>query len=426
MIAEKRQVDYKKIIISVVVIAVIILGFVFLDNKQVSDPNEAASSVKGLNVGELKKELENSKNTQKISDYLFYGDSLYIFEHPYNYSKDNIANGEISLKGINNNKKYNFIIESGLDRGILLNTLEEGCYKIFVSNNLDENQAIYKESLKKDIYVNNGESSKKITILTGDKLLKGSDNKALFINVKNAKPKNKQYDIILDPAGNVTDYSSKDGVYKGSEGNGLVEANVAYDYCVTLKQMLEKEGFSVYITRDSKNIKDNYGKEGRIYPAYKYQAKYYLHIGIDEAEDGSYQGISVVHSHYASNVLSNKLVYNLQNKAGMKVNEILTDPNNLGIRTASLYEGEDGKRLYDDDLWIRETGGKATLAGKYSQSATDMNGEFSINNVYGAYGLNISLGYVTNSEDAKKIKEKKDIICKQIANTLTEYIKEDD
>ncbi len=346
-----------------------------------------------------------------------------FFKNKYDAEKsDNIYGKTIILKDVCSDEQYSFLVENNVDRGILLNKLNSGFYRVYVMEDLIKKRMTYTETLNAVIHTNNANREEMKVTIMADKNLgsTAADKNYVFIKVEASKLAKKAYDIALDPAGNDSDLTYT--VSKGSEGNGLVEATESYQACLKLKKALEDNGFKVLIVRDKNEEIDSYGKSGRLARAYKAKARYYFHIGFSENSNKNYSGFEISYSAHSSKILASQIVYTVDKKTPLAAGIYYSGEDKAGLIPATLVEGKDGRSVYDNVLWVREAGGLATQAGMYSDNAESSNGSFAKNNRYGMNGLNISIGYLTNNDDATAWKNHSDEICKQISNAISAYL----
>lgn len=421
----EKQATSKKSIAAAIVICLIIIAcfFAFITFKRNNNPNLEKSNICNFNVEEANQKLNNKIDKTYVSDYMHYGDSLYLLENKYSSkSDDRIVGNIIILKNICDGSEHRFLIEKGMDRGILLNTLSEGLYEIYMEENLSKTRVYSNTSIYDRSNVNGKYGKMQVTLATFDKLKHNEnvkvDNKLLFLNIE--KKDYKQADIILDPAGNTVDYSSKNNVSKGVKGNGIVEANETYKLAEMIKKDLESKGFNVLISRKKDEVVDFFGDNGRLNKAYKNKARYYIYLGFNEAEDG-YYGFKTVYSTYSSKILANQIAYNIKSMTSLRPSEFVSNLDYKGLQQSPLVEGNDGKIIYDSDMIVRELGGRITNAGYYSDTSKLI--PLARKNNNGIQAIDLNLGYVTNSKDANNYLKDKKKVAKAISKALYEYIK---
>ena len=189
------------------------------------------------------------------------------------------------------------------------------------------------------------------------------------------------------------------------------------------KELEEKYGLRVAITKASKDEKGKaYGSDGRLAKGYKQHAKYYLFLRFSNYANDTIRGFEVAHSYYSSKTLARNLTYGVHKNLKMPLSPMYTG-SDAGIVTGLLAEGADGKTIYDTNLYLRESGGRATLAGKYSETSQEQNADFV--NANGMQGLEIDFVYISNKEDAALWKKQKNAIIKETARAFAEGINAD-
>ena len=78
------------------------------------------------------------------------------------------------------------------------------------------------------------------------------------------------------------------------------------------------------------------------------------------------------------------------------------------------------KEYYDTNIYLRESGGRATFAAMYSDLSKEQNAVFKDAN--GMNAIEIDFAYVSNSEDAAFWKANKEAIAKQCADSFASAI----
>ena len=370
------------------------------------------------------------QSTYKMSDYLYYGETLNLMQNPYNPEvADPLSGKTVQFNNICTGEKFPFVFENAVDRQVALDELTVGYYEIFVIDDLQPKRAVYATPLKDTDFttVKRKDKVNQISLIADQNLLKKDykkflDQNYLFLEVKETDPKDKQVDVLLDPSGYNKDFTYT--VDKGVEANGLVEYEENYKAAVELKKALEKYGLRVMITRDKMNQALNtYGKEGRLGKAYASKARYMFHIGQSESTYDSVKGMEIYYSNHASATFANALLYDLKKNTQLTGNvAYATDLDNAGVMSADLVEGVDGRKIYDGDMYIRESGGRATIAGSYSENAAKQNASFAKDNKQGIQTLSIYYSYFTNKQDAAYWKSDRAKIMNATANSIARML----
>ena len=155
---------------------------------------------------------------------------------------------------------------------------------------------------------------------------------------------------------------------------------------------------------------------------YKQNARYYLLLRFNSNPlDTDIRGFEVHNSYYSSKTLARNIVYRMQKDLHMEMSPMYTSTNDPGIVTSYLMKSDvDQKQLYDSNLYLRESGGRATLAGRYSETSIEQNKSFV--NANGMQGLEIDFGYISNKKDAQYWKDNKEKIIHTLAEAFAEGI----
>ncbi len=407
-------------IVSAVLFTVLLLWFVFRPT-----PSE---EVKLFSIGNLSHEKtvktlsKNYTDTYEMNDYLFYGESLNVLSHSYDVANvDEVSGKSLILKDVLSEEERAYVLGSTIDRQLLFNRLESGYYEMYVIEDLIEKRVVFHNAVQDSLKTIVRDGKRYEIKLIADQNYFQERNVNMnanyaFLEVKETKLEKEEYDIILDPA--AYDYDFTYLVNKGSEGHGLVEYVETYQACNMLKEKLEAYGLKVLIARGAKEDVNSYGEDGRLHRGYKASAKYYFRVSFSEDTFQSH-GFDITYSAHSSEYLASQIAFHLTQMIPVERCETYGED---GIVQSLALEGSDGRYVYDGDLWIRESGGKATQAGMYSENAKEGTAFFAKDNLYGMQGLNINLGYLSSAKDAQFWKEHKqeymDALAKAIAFSL--------
>ena len=420
----KRNTKQIKWIIAICVI--VVFGAIFGFNQIKKEKSKQEFTICGFQHEKSVKTLEKKyERTYTLSDYLFYGESLNIYQNTYNVEQsDPTAGKSIILRDLCSEKEYSFVLRDKIDSQIILNTIDEGYYEIFVVDDLREKRAIFTTSVDDSI----------VGVARNDKHLqyrfiadssyyssKGvSQENYAFLSVKKIKVEEDQYDVAIDPG--ALDYDFNEYVLnKGSEGNSLVEYQETYKAALLLKKELEAKGLKVILLREENKERNSYGEEGRLASAYAANAKYYIRLSFSQSQL-EYEGMDITYSGHANGNLSKQIIYYLDRNTEVSISGVY-NPNEPGLIRDDLLKGIlDKREVYDSDLWIREAGGKATQAGMYSKNAQANTGPFAKDNTHGMLAININLGYLTSSKDVTYWNTQKETYMKAIAQAMIMYL----
>ncbi len=423
---EPRQYNKKfiKMVVFIVLLCVgLVSGYVYMNQEEDSINNYKLDN---LTHEETKSKLEKEyTNTFSVSDYLFYGECLNLFQEAYQLDAlDEIVGKSLILKDITSNKEYSFVLGTSVDTQIVLSSLHEGMYEVFIIEDLVEKRVVYTTSVQDEIKTVTNENGNCLVSLIADeayfedKKINVSEN-YMFLQVEETTLEAHEYDIILDPAGNDHDFNIWT-VNEGNTGNGLTEYIESYTAAVLLKEALEDKGLKVLITREQDEVMNSYGDGGRLHQAYQASAKYYFKLGFSSSEL-NYSGLDISYSAHTSGRLATQVLYELEKNSNIKLCSVYS-LNTDGLIAPIVIEGIDGKIVYDQNLIIRESGGKATGASKFSENADVGTGFFAKDNPYGMQTLSINLGYLTSDEDVTYWVNNKEEYMGVISDALYSYI----
>lgn len=367
-------------------------------------------------------------NTYEINDYFFYGETLNLLKDPYDAQKNDELNGKtIKLVNLCTDEEMLFPLENTIDHQLTLNDLSNGFYEIYLVYNL-ENHRLTSPKVISEIFhtITRSDTTKKVELISNKDFLGNENtlqNNYFSINVTSDIKQHDSFDIMLDPAGGNDDYQM--GVDWGFEANGLLENDEMYKAALALKTELEKYGLSVGITKDSMKEEINtYGVNGRLWKGYNKNAKLYVNLQFNSSTYDQVRGMEVYHSAYSSPSLANKILYDLKKNANIDGSTLYASGTSVdGVVASSLVVGMDERKVYDDIMQIRESGGKATQAGMVSENAEKMNASFAKDNVRGMQAIVIKFLYISNEEDARLWKENFDQIISETAKSIADSLK---
>lgn len=349
MIYTPKQKKYNMKIVIAIVIAIFVLGYFgvkAISNKKV----DSRYNVCGLTHEETQTRLnKKTDKTYEISDYLFYGESLNLFKDTYDVEKnDDLSGKSIVLKNVCTKEEYTLMISPYIDRKIVLGQLEEGFYEVYVIDDLVEKRIVSNTVMNDSINTINRGKRNEVRLFADKEYFKERDIKLdenyVFLQVKETEIKEDEYDVVIDPA--MLDYDFTFTVNKGAKGNGIVEYKTTYEAATILKEKLEAKGLKVLLARDENEEVNSYGEDGRLERAYRAKAKYYIRLTFTKSPYEE-EGMSVLGSTYASDMLANQIVYQLERNTSVQFD-------NDGIASSMVLKGKDGRQVYDLDLWIRE------------------------------------------------------------------------
>lgn len=359
----------------------------------------------------------------EISDYLFYGEYLDLYTSDYHASsQDVLINQTIQLRNLCNGTTTDITLGDKLDQQIDLAALDVGFYEVFVKDGAQLKRLTYDEVLAENSFstIVRDKKVKRIEVISNPELLNNDDaildKNYFFLKITEEKPSKDDIDVFIDPYGNNTDY--KDSVDAGQVYHNVSENKEIYKAAVQLKAELEDAGLRVMISRDSSDAQTTlFGENGRLIKAYNAHAKYYIKLGMNGSPLDYARGMELVYSAYSSNNMASKIYQELIDNTSLKGSTMrYPDEERPGLIQSLPIEGSDGQLLYDEYLYVREAGGKGTLAGRKDDKA--ILNTFAVDNRYGMQAIELDYLYLSNTEDLNYWKENSEEIVTQTANAL--------
>lgn len=424
----QRRMNWKAVAALLVFLVVVVSWMVNAFLKD--DPQEQRkTTICGFSEEESLEKLNKTyKNIIQVKDYLYYGESLALYQDVYSpENKDTLSGNTVELRNVCTGEKISMTMENYVDQKIHLDELKEGFYEVYIIEDLIEKRVVFDQPLEENSYTGikrNNEVSK-VSLIADENLIKeyGTtlNQNYLFLNVTKQKPSSNDIDVLIDPYGMNMDLTWLPD--EGYKENGLVENKEMYEAAVMLKEELESYGLRVGITKENVDEEGKaYGEDGRLAKGYKQNARYYLFLRFNSNPlSTDIRGFEVHNSYYSSKTLARNIVYRMEKELNMEMSPMYTSANDPGIVTSYLMKSDvDQKQIYDSNLYLRESGGRATLAGRYSETSIEQNKSFV--NANGMQGLEIDFGYISNKEDAQYWKDNKEKIIHTLADAFAEGI----
>ena len=261
------------------------------------------------------------------------------------------------------------------------------------------------------------------------------EDMGLCLEVSDATLPADVYDIYLD--------AGHGGIDSGAIGilndNEYMEKDINLNITLKIRDLLEKLGYKVLVSRETDINLEKYGPDGRTALPYKYKAKYSFSIhnnsdGSPYLEDGGFE-IYMGNNYETSFIdyLSKSFI-----EAGIKPSFMQTFKVHDGVYYMpfdeySIYLANEewtnrGYTLYDikDDtpymFMIREIGGYVTHAYTDGRNA-DEGTNIYINSNQTAEPYLFELGYMTYPSDLESLLNNPDKYASVIANAIDEYLK---
>lgn len=409
------------LLLLVILILYAIIGMLFPAPEEKEDKKFTVCGLNSEDTIHLLNKAE-AKDTYTVKDYLYYGESLGLYTETYDpiNGEDGLAGKTVELHNLCTDETVPMTMDSKADQKITLQDLGPGFYEVTVIDNLISKRIVFDKPLTSEPFttVQRNDKVHSVQLYARNDLLKDYDitwnQNYLYINIEEKEPDKNDIDVLIDPYSLHTDLTYTPD--EGNKGNGLTEYKETYQAALWMKDELEKYGLRVEIT---KNKEDEvpavaYGEDGRLAQGYKKNARYYLFLRFNSNTDDSIKGVEIWHSAYSSATLGKHIMYGLEKSLKMEGSPY-TDSDNRGVGTSPLMDN--GFDLYAN---LRESGGRATMAGKATETSQIENKSFV--NANGMQALEIDFGYVSNEEDATFWKNHKEEIARQAAASFASGI----
>lgn len=372
---------------------------------------------------------KKSADTMSFRDYLYYGESLGLYEKTYSpLNKDTTSGKSIVLHNVCDDSEVTMTMGDTVDQKIVLQDIKEGFYEVSVIDNLVKKRVVFADKVQENTFstiARNGKVQDISLIADADLLADQNitmDQNYMFLNVTSKDVTEDQIDVLIDPYGMNIDLQTVPD--PGNQANGLVENNEMYEAAELLKKELETYGLRVAITKSSKDeVIATYGEKGRLAKGYEKHAKYYLLLRFNaNALSTSSSGMEIWHSAYSSGSLARTIMYHMEEDGVVEASALNYDHYNWpGIASSNMAIGRlDNEQIYDMNLQLRESGGRATLAARYSETSSEENKSFA--NADGMQGVELDFGYITNDKDASNWKNNKEKIIASCAKAFANAI----
>ncbi|MBV1708768.1 MAG: N-acetylmuramoyl-L-alanine amidase [Erysipelothrix sp.] len=334
----------------------------------------------------------------EFNDYFVYGETLNIFNSPYELGKKDLFIGKtVILINLCTGLERVYMLESTVDGQIPMEDLEEGFYEVFVMINLQRHRVVSNEIFTDSFTTIRRNGSFNYVDLIADRYLLENDSEGdptmdknyLFLHVHKATEEDENvYDIVIDPGHLHQDLGYTDFGYKV---NDVIEANEMLRMALLLKAEFEQYGLKVLLTREGDEIVDTYNIDGRLHRGYLSNAKYYIEVQAVGAGNNNVTGMQVVYSSFASPRLPSAVFRHLIDQTDLESTGIRGTGSIPGVVPSGRSDGFDGRMV------IRESGGIALSAGNYSQKARDENYSFAGESRLGLHTVTIEYMYITHA-----------------------------
>lgn len=424
----RRRLKWRVIIPSFIL--VLLVGYIFFNllfpkDLLIDTPSFVVCDYSYTKTQSVLNELQYEEKIE-LKDYLFYGETLNIFNATYDINQADYFIGKtIKLRNICDSSEWVYMLGKNVDEQIPLENLPDGFYEIFVVDSLKEKRLVTSGELYDEFYtVRRNGLSKKIDLVADKDLLKEKDDSLpimednyFFLNISTQSDEQDNpeiYDVYLDAAHNTISYNYVD---KGRTVNNLVEADELYKVAVAVKEKLEAKGLRVLLSRENEDtVINQYGIEGRLNRAYKAQVKHYIELNLNFTTNEDTRGSRVIYSSYSSNRFATALFKSYISTPGLVPYGRQTSTNIAGVLSSSRTNNLDSYPV------IREAGGRILSAGTISELAIEQNSEFNSNERKGIQSVSLELFFISNPLDVNVYQNDFDTIVNNIANGYLKYL----
>lgn len=415
-IPKRKKVNYKRVVPFIIVLAIFIgyiVGNTLIPEKEVKLPGYSFCNMNDFESQNVVTK-NNNENAIAISDYSIYGDSLSFYDSAYSATATNskISNSIILTNICDSTSEDAYFLDKSLDNQIPLGTLKPGFYELRVYEGFERKRISSETKLDFTIKTSskNGEVNEVRVLADSDLFnvegLPKLDKNYVFLEVKKGNADKNTYDIVLDPNGLYDDGSGY--IYPGLVLDNYHEANDMHQLVKSVQTELTSRGYKVALSRDLKQPVSIHGENGRIHNAYKMNAKYYVHFTMLFDTRPSTSGATVIYSNFSSSKFAEIMKAKI-NESGLPLYDF--GNGTIGIAKTGLFEGLDYNAI------LRETGGRYTGAGSVNDRYKQLNA-FAQGNDKAMQSLIIELGYASNPETLKTLKDNYDGIVKSLADGL--------
>ena len=215
-----RKLKWRVIIPSFILITLIgyiLFNLLFPRNLLIDTPSFMICDYSNTKTQSVLNQLKYDEKIE-LNDYLFYGETLNIYNSSYEITKADYFIGKtIKVRNICDNSEWVYMLGKNVDEQIPLENLPVGFYEVFVVDSLKEKRLITKNELYDEFYtVRRNGLSKRIDLISDKDLSKEKedslavmDENYFFIRItdETSEANNEVYDVYLDAAHNTESYN---------------------------------------------------------------------------------------------------------------------------------------------------------------------------------------------------------------------------
>ncbi len=433
-----------KVIWRILAVAVVMSLFFTGCGKKDKQDKDISNSEEQTTEKEKKPEYTFEQEKVQVKKYYIYG-TRFNFEGQLTTDKEIssiqlIAAAEKEYKFdciFSKNKKLkntvNIKVSKWINEGMNLDQFQNGEYQLHLavtdadgktSHYSMENKTKYPKSEYYTMTKDN--TNQKVTIADDFKM-----------TVAEEKEPDGLYDIAIDPG--------HGGLDTGAAVSDLAESEIGLNVGKKVKELLEKKGYKVLLTRDgtedsSYTAYNTFDKNGRVTLTCKAKAKYAYSIHCNSTEASLAQGGAEVYlAPAAKETMAKNIVDGLCSTSGMDYSAMKSFRRCKGVyakghdesakQEITRYANAGGYKPFHVTsntpylYMIRETGGIVTGAFNDGRMPKYSANKYYKSNVATETYL-IELGYLTVDKDFKIIKNKQDKLAEGIANGIIKSLQE--
>ena len=358
-IPKERKLNYK-IVVPFLLLVTIVLFIVYQKYNPQEQVVDDAITMCRMSAQKTRNTIKKIvvEDTSTFLDYGQYGETLGIYQEPYEIGKkDPYVGKTFYLRNLCSKDEFSFLMGIDLDAKIPIELLDNGFYEVEVLSGLTRQRLVSEEVINHQFtsMIRNNEQ-KQINFYADKTLFDTEDEKGilednyLFIEVKNIEVDPEAFDVILDPGAFKIKENGK--VDHGYHRKDLTESTEMYDLALGVEKILTDKGLRVKVIRDNIKPINTHGAGGRIEKAYNLKAKYYFDFNLYFSFYKPDNGMTILYSNYASNHIANSLMNSLNSKTDLPVSNFTSRNNIQGVYKPRTIETLDNRDI------IRETGGR--------------------------------------------------------------------
>ena len=429
----------KKKIIFIVCICIAIILAIFISCILFQKCKIAKTSVKS----EYDQNIQIEEIYANLTDAYIYGTHLNL-EGKIELDNSNIEKITLILANEEEQLEYNLKYEKQetqilfttceyINRGINLEKISKEKYAFLIKIKEKTGKNKYYSFNTDDVKIEELEyytiSNNNMTKYVTLKQVKKEESSYLILSLENMEMPEDIYDITLD--------AGHGGNNPGAVYKGYYESKIVLDYELELKEMLEKQGLKVALTRSEDIRIEEYGENGRAVIPNKVKSKYTFSIHLNSTASEVRNGVEVYAPNKAELSFAKLLAKNIVENANTNYsqNEVDKVYDGVYVRTFTKEDIEQSKKDAKKDgyesynlteetpylFMIRETGAKITNA-----YVDGRNKEYKANLYYnssiGNESYLLELGYINSDIDLNNLLNNKEGYLNGIVQSILSLV----